>query len=361
MGDYAIRETVNSATKNKKYFKSLYHGFLAVLDLVVLLFNFPKIKNSQTAILYIHPSFIKNASQNQTENFYEGIKPKNNYIYFSYDKYIYLKNIEGIKVYNIGIVVKLFSKLKAHKKLSLQNDFNIWYPIQNFICKRLNKNTVYIPAYSNGAGLSLVFNKYRENFKLVEVQHGSVLNYPPYSFVSNLPLIDAFYYRTEIDKCFLKDNLFAKQTVEFLQIPQEQITFLPKTNRIEILYVSSYEFNDFHPVFKKFINNVAQNVFIRVRLHPRQSNLEAVFSKQLETNNVSFEIHQYSNWHENLPSNTIVISPFSSVIEEAVKLKLTTFIIDKSGFKRFEHLLNFDYVFKCLNIQESILKLENTI
>lgn len=340
MGDYAIRETVNSATKNKKYFKSLYHGFLAVLDLVVLLFNFPKIKNSQTAILYIHPSFIKNASQNQTENFYEGIKPKNNYIYFSYDKYIYLKNIEGIKVYNIGIVVKLFSKLKAHKKLSLQNDFNIWYPIQNFICKRLNKNTVYIPAYSNGAGLSLVFNKYRENFKLVEVQHGSVLNYPPYSFVSNLPLIDAFYYRTEIDKCFLKDNLFAKQTVEFLQIPQEQITFLPKTNRIEILYVSSYEFNDFHPVFKKFINNVAQNVFIRVRLHPRQSNLEAVFSKQLETNNVSFEIHQYSNWHENLPSNTIVISPFSSVIEEAANVGLKAIIIDPLGSKRFNYLLN---------------------
>lgn len=340
MEDYAVRETVNSLSKNKKYFKSLYHALLAVMDLAVLLLKLPKIKNLQTAILYIHPSFIKNATQGPEENFYQGIRPKNNYIYFSYDKYIYLKNIEGIKVYNIGIVVKLISKLKVHKKLSLQNDFNIWYPIQNFICKRLNKNTVYIPVYSNGVGLSLVFNKYGENFKLVEVQHGSVLNYPPYSFVSNLPLVNVFYYRTEKDKCFLEDNLFSKQTVEFLKIPQEEITFLSKTNRIEILYVSSYEFNDFHPVFKKFINNVPQNVFIRVRLHPRQSNLEAVFSKQLEKNNVSFEIHKYSNWHENLPSNTIVISPFSSVIEEAANVGLKAIIIDSLGNQRFKYLLD---------------------
>jgi hypothetical protein len=340
MEDYAVRENVNSTSKNKKYFKSLYHAFLAVMDLAVLLLKLPKIKNSQKAILYIHPSFIKNATQNPTENFYKGIKPKNNHIYFSYDKYIYLKKIEGIKVYNIGIVVKLISKLKVHKKLSLQNDFNIWYPIQNFICKRLNNNTVYIPVYSNGVGLSLVFNKYRENFKLVEVQHGSVLNYPPYSLVSDLPLVNAFYYRTEKDKYFLEDNLFARQTVELLQIPQEEITFLSKTNRIEILYVSSYEFNDLHPVFKNFINNVPQNVFIRVRLHPRQSNLEAVFSKHLEKNNVNFEIHKYSNWYENLPSNSIVISPFSSVIEEAVNVGLKVIIIDPLGGKRFNYLLN---------------------
>ncbi len=340
MGEYTVRETEKPSNKNKTPFKSVYYSLLSVMDMLLLCYRLPKIKNKKTTILYIHTSFIKYVTIKTSEKFYDNIKPKENYIYISYDKYFHIKNIGGVKVYNIGIFVKLLSKLKLYKKLTWQNEFNIWYPVQNFLCKKLASNVIYIPVYSNGAGLSLVFNKYRNNYKLIEVQHGSVINYPPYSFVSNIALVNTFYYRTEEDKHFLKQKLFAKQDVELLQINKQQISFLPETNRIEILYINSFEFNEFHPVFKQFINNLPTNVFIKVRLHPRQLFLEESFSKQLEDKNVNFEIHKYSNWYENLASNTCIISPISSVIEEAVHLGLKVIIIDDLGAKRFKYLLN---------------------
>ena len=112
---------------------------------------------------------------------------------------------------------------------------------------------------------------------------------------------------------------------------------------------------------KDFLKNLPSNVYVRVRLHPRQYNIENVFINQLKNIKANFEIHKLSNWYDNLPSNCIVISPFSSVIEEAVNLNLYTLIIDKSGLKRFEHLIKTKYVFYSSNINQSILKLDNSI
>ena len=332
---FIISVKKNPVTNYKPYLFSIF----AIIDVIELLLKINYIRKNKTCILYIHTSNIKKENELEFENLYDNIRPIDNYIYFSYDKFFYQKKINTIRVYNLGIFVKLFSKLKFHKKLTLQNDFNIWYPIQNLICKLLDQNTIYIPVYSNGSGLSLVFNKYRENFKLVEIQHGSVVNYPPYSFVSEIPLVDTFYYRTPQDRLFLEQNLFAKHPVELLQIPQQEILFLPKTDRIEILYISSYEFNDFHPVFKDFLKNLPSNVYVRVRLHPRQYNIENVFINQLENINANFEIHKQPNWYDNLPINCIVISPFSSVIEEAVAFNLKSIIIDDLGKKRFDYLI----------------------
>ncbi len=340
MGDYSVKETSTIIKKKNKSFNSFYFAFLSVIDVVCLLFQLNKIKKNNTSILYIHTSFIKHTTKGYFENLYENIRPNNNFIYFSYDKYLYIEKINGVRLYNIGIFVKLFSKLNFYKKLTQQSDFNFWYPIQNLLCKLLDQNTIYIPVYSNGAGLSLVFNKYRENFKLVEIQHGSVVNYPPYSFVSKIPLVDTFYFRTHQDKLFLEQNLFAKHSIELLQIPQNEIKFSPKTERIEILYISSYEFNDFHPVFNDFLNNLPINTYIRVRLHPRQHNIEDLFIKQLKNKNANFEIHKQPNWYDNLPINCIVISPFSSVIEEAVAFNLKSIIIDDLGKKRFDYLIH---------------------
>lgn len=359
MGDFKVKESSIRIKKNNNRLISFYYVFLSIIDFLSLMININKIRQNKTSILFIHSSFIKDKPTEKKENFYNNIKPNHNYIYFSYDKYIFIRRINGVKNYNIGIFVKLISKFKFYKKLTQQNDFNIWFPIQNLICKRLLGNLVFIPAYSNGAGLSLVFNKYRKKIKLIEVQHGSVINYPPYDFVSELTIVDTFFYKTQYDRLFLENKLFSKISVEMKQIPQTKITFLPSSNKIEILYISSFEFNGFHPVFLKFIKSNPSNVFVRVRLHPRQHNLENGFINELLKFKVEYEIHKNDNWFDNISENCIIISPLSSVIEEAAFNNMKVIIIDKSGLKRFNYLINQNLAFFSENIAKTIRKIYN--
>lgn len=354
MQEYASIESKIEAVRKDKSLKKVYYLILSIYDFIVLFFKLKSFSINKTSLFYSHSCFIKNTQKINFDTLYHNLKPKTNFVYISYDKYNYISKIEGVRVFNIGIFVKLIAKFNYYKKSTHQKDCNIWLPIQNVISKRLNKNTIYIPAYSNGVGLSLVFNTYRKNYSLIEIQHGSVINYPPYSFISNLPLVDVFYYRTENDKHFLEQNLFTNYKVEMREIPKTEIKLLPKTNKIEILYISSYEFNGFHQVFIAYLQTYPKNVYIRIRLHPRQYHVEKLFENEIKKYKVDYEFQLTPNWYDNLPENCIIISPFSSIIEEASNANIKTIIIDSLGKKRFEYLINQKKSIYTANIANSI-------
>jgi hypothetical protein len=57
-------------------------------------------------------------------------------------------------------------------------------------------------------------------------------------------------------------------------------------------------------------------------------------------------------WYDNLPENTYVISPLSSVIEEAIELGLKAVVIDETGFKRYKPIIDNVKCFYTNNLEE---------
>jgi hypothetical protein len=354
MGDYQIRNQEKDIALDKKRsifikIKLLFNG---IKDAVLLLLRLNSIRKNKTSVYYTHTTFIR-GSQNKFEDvLYKDVLSKENSIFVSYDRSNYYHKINDIKVYNLGIIVKVLQKLKVIKRTTGQINFNDWLFVNGIICRKLNGNEVYIPSYSNDTGLSLVFNKYRANFKLIEVQHTSVINYPPYSFISELKLADEFYYRDERSRIFLENNLFAKVPAILKPLETQLIKLQPATQRKEILYISSFEFSTLHPVFEEFLKGHPLKYYIKVRLHPRQSSLEDQFNARLNELGCEFEIQKTKMWYDLIPENAIVVSGLSSVIEEAVKSNLKSVIIDPAGAKRFDYLIDNKLCFYSDNLAE---------
>lgn len=354
MADYQPRASkdANVVVKKESIFKRISFLLHGCFDMIILLFRLNSIRKNKTSIYYTHTSFIRQNQNNFEDILYKELFTKNNLIIISYDRYNYYKRISNFKVYNLGNVVRILQKISIIERKTNQFNLNNWLFVNEIICKKLNGNDVYIPAYSNETGFSLVFNRYRKNFKLIEIQHGSVINYPPYSFVSEMPLVDTFYYRNESSKLFLEKNLFAKIAVTLKPLKPETSNFLPSTSRTEMLYISSYEYDMIHPVFEEFLRNKPDNCFVKIRLHPRQLPLEENFKKKLTELNCNFEIDKSKMWYSTIPYNTIVVSPLSSVLEEAVNFKLKTIIIDNVGAKRYDYLIDNKICFYSSNIMK---------
>ena len=104
------------------------------------------------------------------------------------------------------------------------------------------------------------------------------------------------------------------------------------TDGIQILYASSVEINGFHPVFLDYLkSDNLLNTTITVRLHPREKEKKEIFEKVLLDKNIKYVFDNSMNWLEaNTVKNLIVISPWSSVIEEASDNEFKTIIKIKS-------------------------------
>jgi len=313
---------------------------LGVMDLVSLIWRLRNIGKKRENIYYTHSSFFKSINKHFEDTLYGDLLKQENSVFISYDRYNYYKKVSNIRVFNLGIVIRILQKLKIIKRTTEQLNTDNWLFINEIVCKHLKNNDIYIPAYSNELGFSLVFNKYRKRYKLIEIQHGSVINYPPYSVIADLPLVDVFYYRNESSKLFLERNLFARIPVVLKPLKKDSINLQPSTTLLEILYISSYEFDTIHPVFEKFLRRSPKNCHIRIRLHPRQSSIESFFTSTLREMNCNFVIDRSKAWFTDITENTIVISPLSSVIEEAVDNKLLTVIIDETGASRYNYLID---------------------
>jgi hypothetical protein len=335
--DYQKIEIPSENVAENQFFINLFNCLKGFYDLAILLF---KIKNnSKSTIYFIHDSFLYFHDKEYKINFYKNAELVSDKIFISYSKYKYVAKVEGVKVYNFGIIVNLLSKINLFCKQTKLNNFNEWLFVNDLFTSFLRGNSVFIPSYSNEVGLSLCLSKNRNKFFLIEVQHGNVINYQPYSFVANLKLIDKFWYKNLNDKRYLEQNLYKNQNIIYQKLKTVNVEFGSNSTKFEILYISSYEFDGFHPVFLKFIEQKPKDLVVRLRLHPRQKNLQPNFITILENNGISYLIHDNTNWYDQLPSNIIVISPLSSVIEEAVYLNLKTIIIDKLGKDRYDYLL----------------------
>jgi hypothetical protein len=188
-------------------------------------------------------------------------------------------------------------------------------------------------------GLSLAFSKHRSQFNLCEIQHGNMINYPPYAIPAPVKIADRFYVRNTRTADYLRSHLCQHFESVYHLIPYPQVRRTEQAG-LHLFYASTIEFEGFHPVFQAFMAQTAPETYsLTVRLHPREKGREALFSNNPWKKDLYFD--DSFNWLENLKtSNTLVISPWSSCIEEAIDNQLTTIIIDPVGRTRYRHLID---------------------
>lgn len=261
-------------------------------------------------------------------------------IFINQSKEIRLTRVNCQKVYNLGGLVKLISHLLFHEDTRLMRIFRSYRLINDSLMRHLNGSELYMLWFYDLNSLALIFSKYRSRIKLIEVQHGSIINYPPYVKPAPTRIADVFYVKNQPTIDYLKSHLCAIYPSEYKLIPY------PKLDRkyvpgLHILYASTVEFNGLHPVFRDFLaRNTDQTLHVIVRLHPREREKEAMFTEELSQYKIQFEFDHSKNWlaGQNI-DNMIVISPWSSIIEEASDNGFQTIVIDEAGRIRYKHLI----------------------
>lgn len=282
-----------------------------------------------------------------------------NIVFINQSKEYFMDTVNGQRVYNLGGLVKFLSFFYVFNS-RLMRVFRAYSVVNNALVKILPlKQEVYMLWFYELNGLSLIFSKLKKRITLIEVQHGSIVNYPPYCKPAPVKVADIFYVKNKPTADFLKTHLCLNFPSEYRLIPY------PKGNRkfvpgIHILYASTIEFNGLHPVFVDFLkNNKFTDLNLKVRLHPRERDKESLFDAQLKEFGVNYEFDRSKNWLEAAEiDNMIVISPWSSTLEDAYDNGFKAITIDPVGKDRYAHLIDNDKFFYSQNLNLTISEIK---
>jgi len=347
-------------TQNKVDFlmklKSFIIMFSSIYDYIYLLFllRFKKSFFHNKRIVYTAKNFTTINDGVLEDRIVKPIFP-DNVIFLSHAKDYRISKINQTKVFNIGGIVKLISKIKYQKYSHKMQAFIAYMKVNDSILKSLLGHEVYTLCYYDLNGLSLAFSKYRDKIKLGEVQHGSIINYPPYALEAPFALVDVFYVKNKETIEYLKQNLCKNFEADYRLIPYPKIERVNRAGT-NIFYASTVEFNGFHPVFLDFIeHNEICDLNVIVRLHPREREKENIFKGILEKYKINYKFDNSKNWLENNEiKNLIVVSPWSSSIEDSYDNKFVTIVIDPVGKERFAHLIDNQQCFFSDNLNATI-------
>ncbi|MDO4729281.1 MAG: hypothetical protein Q4B43_09825 [Bacteroidota bacterium] len=330
---------------NLKRTNHLYFLLRSFFDLLKLLYSlrFKPSSISSDLIYTMHNLCYVEQNGIYKERLLNNIKLINP-IYINYGKEHIINNIDTFKVYNIGYLIKfinLFIK-KENSKLTSLHSHSI---LNNLILKKFNGKNIYLLCHYDINGYSVIFSKHRKKFKIIEVQHGTIVNYPPYSTSTNKKLIDKFYVKNNRTIDFLKNNLNKNfYDVEYEVIKNQYNTTKYNNDFLNIMYISSIELNDYHPLFYELMQHISEynlNIRILIRLHPRERNKKDLFESIISKYTPNFSFSESINWFDDLnSSNSFVLSPWSSIIEESIDNNINTIIIDKLGKEKFKYLSN---------------------
>jgi hypothetical protein len=337
--------------KNKINLKKMGLFFLSFLDFILL--NIKYVSNNKNNFIFLTPNLI-----NYEKYFLSQPFNKNN-IFINYHSTKYLAFIEKNKIYNIGILfyvitkffnrnIKLSSKIKNYQKFYIPKIFK--YKLEN----------VYFPSYYDLLCMSFILYEKR-HYKIIEVQHGSIIDFFPYNQISSFKLVDKVIVNNSRTIEFLKQNLYKKIEVDFEIKKSDTFNKIRlKNSNFEILYCSSIETNGFHKNFKNYISKGKNHLKLKIRVHPREKNKIPQFIHELKSYKNSIEIDYNINWIENIQNNSlIIVTPWSSIAEEAYDLNIYIIIIDEVGKKRYNSIIDNKFCYFSENIEETIKTIQN--
>lgn len=344
----------------KNNFKKAIFIFHCLLDFFCLHFylNFKKYKSKK--IIYTAYNFCNMVNGELEDRI---VKPlfTDNILFINQSKEIYLKKINNQKVYNIGGITKILKFLYSSENVKMKY-FKSYQLINDSIFSRFLKKDIYLLWFYDLNSLSIIFSKHRQKLHLIEVQHGSIINYPPYKKPAPVKIIDTFYVKNQLTIDYLKNHLCKNFECNYNLIPYPENTKVFKEG-IHILYASTVDFNGLHPVFIRFLESKKkENLNLQLRLHPRERtpDKKLMFEKKMLELNVKYTFDENENWLEsNIIKNLIVISPWSSTIEDAFDNNYKTIIIDPIGKERFKHIIDNVNCFYSDDIEKTIKLIPN--
>lgn len=277
-------------------------------------------------------------------------------IYINYHNTKLISTVNGTKVFNLGIIANIYGKIRRERNLiSSLNHYNRLF---NLLYKFFPVRSIYIPCFYDVLGFSLIFDKHRNRFLIVEVQHGGICNFQPYINPVDFKISDKIYVNNQRTAKFLKEHLYKNTEVEIIENEERPIIKKDKKDStISILYFSSIEVNGLHPVLLKFLEkqDKSTNYKFYIRLHPREKHNEATFRKSMEYLNIRYEFDNSKYWvEEHLYENIVIVTPWSSVVEEAVDNNIVSIIIDDYGKQRYKDLIDNKICFYSTDIEHTM-------
>lgn len=284
-----------------------------------------------------------------------------NIIFINPSKEIYISRINNSKVYNTGGFVKIMSLFIGNKSQSMKL-FLAYRKINDLLLRDLHGKEVFMMFFYDLNGLSLVFSTHRDKFTLIEVQHGSIINYPPYINPSPVKIADIFYVKNRPTVDYLQTHLNRNFLCAYRLIPYPSIV-RKKTSGLHLLYASTIDIHGLHPVLLRYISEVAsRDIDLIIRLHPRERQNIDHFMSQLSSSKVTYRFDETENWLEGNPyENLIVISPWSSTIEDAYDNGVLSIIIDPVGKRRFSNLIDDTICFYSEDLSNTIKEIVSRI
>lgn len=319
-----------------KSFLFICHSFI---DLVILKLHllFPKYRNKK--IVYTTPRFTSDINGRLEDRIFKFLFTQN-IIYINHSQENRIKSISNQKVYNIGGVVKVIALFSKESNRTMKT-FYAYQRVNKWILKGFNFKEVYFVLYYDLNSLSIILSDYRKCLKLIEVQHGSMINYFPYLKRAPLKIIDLFYVKNQPTIDFLKENVCQGYDCEYKLIPYPSPKRSIKPGKY-ILYASTVELNGIHPVFLEYLKqNESENLTVFIRLHPREKDKENYFKNQLKDIKATVLFDDSKDWLEsNTIENVIVVSAWSSMIEDAADNGFKTVILEEFGKERFGYLID---------------------
>lgn len=338
LGDETFKNTkeVNPVLQRIKVLGFIVLSFFDFLMLKFVLF-IPKYRNKK--IVYTTPRFTTTVNGVVEDRI---LKPlfTDDILFINYSLEKRMNKVNNQKTYNIGGVVKILSFFQKESNSTMR----IFYAYQNinkWLLSNLLGKEIYLILYYDLNSLSIILSDFRNRLKLIEVQHGSMINYFPYLKKAPLKIIDKFYVKNQATIDFLNENVCQDFDCEYSILPY------PVNNRKifpgkHILYASTVELNGVHPEFLKFLNDYKNNdLTVYIRLHPREKDKKEFFKNQLKNTIATIIFDDSKNWLEsNTIENIIVVSAWSSMIEDAADNGYKTIILEEFGKERFGYLID---------------------
>jgi hypothetical protein len=312
--------------------------FLSSIDFLILIISK---KRRGGDFLFLAKNFTVNESSGKLVFRLPYPKFDKNTVLINHSKIDHISSINNLKVFNLGPLILMISAFLPKKKQRFIQHFFAYKILNDLLIYIKKPKSVSTLCFYDMNGLSLVFSKYRGEFELIEIQHGSIVNYPPYLEPCIIKPADTFYVKNSETIAFIKANLAKNFQCNYELIKYPEV-IRKKKSGINILYASTIEFNGFHPLFVKFLNEqTLKDLNLIIRLHPREREKEDIFRSFISKFDVKFEFDTSKNWLEsNVIENLFVVSPWSSTIEDAYDNGYISIIIDPVGKDRYSHLIN---------------------
>ncbi len=290
---------------------------------------------------------------------------------------------------NKNLILNLFSEIIENNQL--QELINIktfeknliklltWEDLITKVLSKKKPKKIILVCHYTISSFAILNSAIKFSIPIIEIQHGSIVNYPPYTVklsLNEFPIPDEFWSWDKESEVFAKHNLFHSKKVILTEnlwhkywestdqsFISDQEKVLKNKAKIIILYTSVPELNGIPKIILQAIELSPSNFEWWIRLHPREKDKVNNFKSQIKRLQQKRIVQIDTPTTIPLPvvidNINIHISSWSSSTIEVLNKNLPTIIIHEQGKARFSEYFNTSNFYFEKNDPKNIISLIN--